>query len=177
MLLRSHQKFVLHQWFTPCLRDLKRDYADELRRLQRKLQIPGSEWDVGAFQRMQRLAEQPRGAANLTGPVEIRAAAEAAVLNIDAERRELKVAADELGIPDDLVGVDAYIIGMYRRCLGGPYNEGAVRSQRGLLVVCLDSPFGNAGANGRPDTFDLGVPTARAVHVCGSQENVGDTDH
>ena len=52
---------------------------------------------------------------NRTGPVEIRAAAEAAVLNIEAERQELEVVAEETGIPNDLVGVDAYIIDLYRR--------------------------------------------------------------
>ena len=102
----------------PCLHDLRRDYSDNLRRLQFKMKIPGSEWDVGALMRTQRLEEQPRGVPTLIGPVEIRAAAEAAVLNVKAERLHEEAAARELGIPDDPVGVNSYIRNMYRRCLG-----------------------------------------------------------
>ena len=69
------QRAVINWVLPPCLHDPKGDYSDHLRRLQLKMQIPGSEWDTGALQRMQRLEEQPRGAPRLTGPVEIRAAA------------------------------------------------------------------------------------------------------
>ena len=102
----------------PCLHDMRRDYSDDLRRLQLKMKMPGSESDVGALTRMQRLEEQPRGVPNLTGPVEIRAAAEAAVLDIEPERQEEEAAARELGIPDDPVGDGSYNIHMYRRCWG-----------------------------------------------------------
>ena len=90
------------------------------------MKMPGSEWDVGALARVRRLEEQPRGAPNLTGSAEIRAVAEALVLNVEAERLEDEAAARELGIPGDLVGIDSYIINMYRRCLGGQYKEGTI---------------------------------------------------
>ena len=48
---------------------MKRDYSDALRKLQLKMKIPGSEWDVGALARMRRLEEQPRGVPIFTGPV------------------------------------------------------------------------------------------------------------
>ena len=86
--------------------------------------------------RMQRLEEQPRGAPNLTGPAEIRAAAEAVALEYEAEQQEMDAEAQELGIPVDPIGVDAYIINLHRRCLGGPYKEGTVRSQRDLFGYC-----------------------------------------
>ena len=92
--------------------------------LQLKMTIPGSEWGVGALMRMQRLGVRPRGVPNPTGLVEIRAVAAAAVLNIEAERQEEEVAPRELGILDDIVGVDSYIINMYRRCLGAPIRRG-----------------------------------------------------
>ena len=91
---------------------------------------------------MQRLEEQPRGAPNLTGPAEIRAAAEAAALEFEAEQQDVDANAQELGIPVDSIGVDAYIINWHRRCLGGPYKEGTVRSQRDLFGVFLDRPAG-----------------------------------
>ena len=46
--------------------------------------------------------------------------------------------AQELGIPVDSIGVGANIIYLHRRCLGGPYKEGTVRSQRDLFGVFLD---------------------------------------
>ena len=120
----------------------KGDYSDNLRRLQLKMKIPGSEWDTGALQRTQCLDEQPRGAPNLTGPAEIRAAAEAAALEFEAERQEIEADAQELGIPVDPIGVDAFIVDLHRRCLGGPYKEGTVRSQRDFFGVLLDRPAG-----------------------------------
>ena len=59
----------------------------------------------------------------------------------EAEQFEEEELAQGLGIPD-LVGIDVYIIDMYLRCLGGPYKEGAIRSQRDLFGVCLGRPAG-----------------------------------
>ena len=44
--------------------------------------------------------------------------AAAVALVIEAERLEEEESAQELGIPDDLVRIDSYIVNMYRRCLG-----------------------------------------------------------
>ena len=88
--------------------------------------MPGSDWDVGVLARVPRLEEMPIGAPNLTGP--IRAVAEAVVPAVEAENLESEELAQEPGIPDDHVGIDAYIINMYRRCLRGYYKEGTVRS-------------------------------------------------
>ena len=61
----------------PCLHDPKADYNDHIRRLQLKMRIPGSEWDTGALQRMQRLELQPLTVPYLTMTEDIRVAAEA----------------------------------------------------------------------------------------------------
>ena len=50
--------------------------------------------------------------------------------------------ARDLGIPDDPIGLDAFVINLHRQCLGGPYKEGTVRSQRDLFGVFLDRPAG-----------------------------------
>ena len=106
------------------------------------MKIPGSEWDTGALQRMQKLENQPLVAPYLTGSEAIREAAEAAAPAMAAEEQELDEEARELGMPDDSIGMDAYIINLQRRCLGGPYKEGTVRSQRDLFGVFLDRPAG-----------------------------------
>ena len=80
--------------------------------------MPGSDWDVGVLARVQRLEEMPRGAPNRTGPAEIRAVAKAVAPAVEAEHLEDETKDQALGIPDDPVGIDAYIINMYRRCLG-----------------------------------------------------------
>ena len=136
-------QFGVVNWvLPPCLNDPKGDYMDHLRRLQLKMKIPRSEWDIGALQRMQKLEEQPLTAPYLTVPAAIRAAAEAAVPELEAKSQELEEEAQELGIPADPVGLDAYLIDMYRKCLGGPYKEGTIRSQRDLFGVFLDRPAG-----------------------------------
>ena len=76
-------------WVFPlCVHDRRRDYSDDLRRLQLKMQMPGSDWEVGVFARAQRLEGLPIGTSNLTGPAEIRAVAEAVALVIEAEQLE-----------------------------------------------------------------------------------------
>ena len=91
---------------------------------------------------MQKLEEQPLTAPYLAVPAVIRAAAEAAVPELEAKSQELEEEAQELGIPADPVGLDAYLIDMYRKCLGGPYKVGTIRSQRDLFGVFLGRPAG-----------------------------------
>ena len=84
-------------------------------------------------------------APNLTGRAEMRAVAEAVVPVIEVDRLEEEELARELGVPDDLVGIDPYIISMYRRCLAGPHKEGTIRSQRERFGLFLDRPAGMPG--------------------------------
>ena len=101
-------QFGVVNWvLPPCLNDPKGDYMDHLRRLQLKMKIPGSEWDIGALQRMQKLEEQPLTAPYLTVPAVIRAAAEAAVPEFKAKSQELEEEAQEIGIPADPAVLDA----------------------------------------------------------------------
>ena len=81
---------------------------------------------------MQKLEEQPLTAPYLIAPAV--AAAEVVVPELEAKSRELEEEAQKLGIPADPTGLDALLIDMYRKCLGGPYKEGTIRSQRDLLV-------------------------------------------
>ena len=98
--------------------------------------MPGSDWDVGVLARLNPIEQQRIGAPDLVGRAEIRAAAEAAAPGREADREEAEEEARELGVPDDPIGVDAYSIQMYRKCLGGPVKEGTVRSQ--LVFILAD---------------------------------------
>ena len=126
----------------PCMHDPKGDYNDHIGRLQLKMKIPGSEWDTGALQRMQKLEMQPLTVPYLTVTEDIRVAAEAVAPRMTVEEQELGNQANELGIPDDPAGMDAYMVDMQRRCLGGPYTEDTVRSLRDTCIVYLDRPAG-----------------------------------
>ena len=86
--------------FPPCLHDRRRDYSDDLRRVQLKLKMPGSDWVVGVLARVQCLEDMPVGASNLTGPADTRAVAEVVVLVVEALQLEEEELAQYLGIVD-----------------------------------------------------------------------------
>ena len=127
----------------PCISDPARDYNDDLRRLQLKMRMPGSVWDVEALARMEAMESRPPlEVPYLTGTSTIRASAHADAPNVEAILAEEEQEADDLAIPSDPVLIDAYLVNSDRHCLSGPYREGTVWSQRNLFGGFLDRPAG-----------------------------------
>ena len=83
-------------------------------------------------------AQAPINVPTLTGVADDPLAAEVAIAELIAEEQALDQDIEDIQIPSDLEAVDAYMVHMYRKLLGGPYKEGTFRSQRDLFGVCID---------------------------------------
>ena len=69
---------------------------------------------------METTSQAPISAPTLTGVVDNPAAAEVAIAELIAEEQVVEREMEDLRISRDLESVDAYMVHMYRKCLGGP---------------------------------------------------------
>ncbi|MFM7989051.1 MAG: hypothetical protein ACKPKO_58035, partial [Candidatus Fonsibacter sp.] len=74
----------------------------------------------------------------LTGLSSGSAFAEAVVPIFEAENPALRQGAIKLVVPEEFDSVNAYVVQLNRKCLGGSYRESSIISQRDLFSAFLD---------------------------------------
>ena len=99
----------------PCIDDPGRNYDDDLRRLLLKMRIPGTNWDIESLRQLEATSATPISAPTLTGATSDPLAAEDAITELVKEQKALEQELEAVRIPNDAEGVDAYMVGMYRK--------------------------------------------------------------
>jgi hypothetical protein len=97
------------------------------------MRMPGTNWDTEILRQLETVSQAPISAPTLTGVVDNPVAAEADIAVLVTEEQAFEQELEDLRIPSDPESVDAYMVHMYRKCVGGPYKQGTVRSQRDLF--------------------------------------------
>ena len=71
----------------PCIDDPGRNYDEDLRRLQLKMRIPGTNWDIETLRQLEATSATPISAPLLTGVIGDPLAVEAAIAELVKEEK------------------------------------------------------------------------------------------
>lgn len=125
----------------PCTNEFQRRYDDGICRLRLNMTICGSNWDVNAIRRVENFVSITSSAAVAVGGPDVEAE-ENTLRHLMEINDNIQIdGISEKHVPGDPVGIDPYVVQLYRKCWRGSLADGIIRSHRDLFSV-FTGPLG-----------------------------------